>query len=313
MKRKLIFILSLLICSSLFGTEPVSIDFAGTDGEAFLYTDGESSYFVLPFVGEYAKLDESVFFVDSDGYSKFKYNGKTYVIIWGEEIQYKTSVFNTNGKIDYSLKNGVAARDRNIKSISASSFLSEKIKGNKINYSADNLYKCVSDLDHTFFIVNSHLPWVDGIDGDGIGETITIEYKEPVAGISMLNGYVELNKLSLYKENSRAKEIEIEDLQTGKKMSVLFEDKVYFKYIPFSEKTSSIKIQIKSVYPGSKYSDTCISAIVEHKYEYKSSLSTYLKNNKSSWTLEPQKVVLNDYFSGMDLFTNKYNPEEVEM
>src|SRR5215467_4901869 len=61
-------------------------------------------------------------------------------------------------------------------------------------------------------------PWAEGADGDGIGESITLNVKRPLPlyGILMRPGYWEYNNDSLWKKNNRigALEITLNDEQT---------------------------------------------------------------------------------------------------
>lgn len=282
----------------------------GEEGEAILYYTDEKLYFLLPYVGEYAELNRSMLAVDKDGFLKFKYKDKSLLIIDGQEITQYFTKFQNDGENKYTeSKDGFYSY--NIKSISASSSFSEVIKGQKIEYTPDNLYKCfdVGCKCHPYWWNDAHIPWVEGAKGYGIGETITVEYKKPRPAVSILNGYVDINNMKLYKENARLKEIEIEDLQTGKKQTVHFEDKVYFNYIAFEEETAKIKITIKDVYPGTKYSDTCVSAIIEHQWESGGASVDYFNKTISRLKKESTETVLDDYYSGRNLFTNKYQPD----
>ncbi len=321
MKKLVSSIILILLCSFfVFADELRSVVLSGTDEEptAFICYNNEEAFLILPYVGEYAKLDKSVFFVDKDGYLKFNYKNKKVTIVDSDinMFVFNFSQFKIDGKIQYPESDNSGfplAAAKNLKEITASSFLTEKINGREVKYSPDNLYKGIIYLDRVYSWNWEHLPWVEGAAGNGTGETITIEYNSPVIGFSILNGYVEEQNLKLYKENSRLKEIEIENLETGKKQTAEFEDRVYFKYIPLDEPAEKIKITIKDVYAGSKYSDTCVTAVHGHCYMDESYLKTYFENNKKDWHLESQETVLNDCFSGMDLWKNKYkisSPED---
>ena len=316
--KKLFLAIVLLCTSAVFADElrSIGIVYDGEDTLAFICYNNKEAYIVLPYVGEYAKLDKSVFFVDSDGYLKFNYKDNRFVILDSEinKFVFKLSSFQTDGKIEYPESDIIGfplTAAKNLKNISASSFLTEKISGCEIKYSPDNLYKGIIYLDREYGWNGEHLPWVEGVPGNGIGESITIEYDSPIIGLSILNGFVEEQKLKLYKENSRLKEIEIENLETGKKQTAKFEDRVYFKYIQLDESAERIKITIKDVYPGSKYSDTCVTVIHGHWYRDENYLETYFAENKSNWHLESQETVLNDCFSGMNLWENKYEDYEL--
>ena len=127
-----------------------------------------------------------------------------------------------------------------------------------------NLTRCfeIGCKCHPYWWNYAHIPWVEGAAGNGIGESVSVEFTKEMAGMSVLNGYTSLDKLKLYKENARVKEISLEDLINGDKWTVTFDDYVYFNYIEFPKKTTKIKMTINSVYEGTKYQDTCVSAIL---------------------------------------------------
>ena len=119
------------------------------------------------------------------------------------------------------------------------------------------------------------------IDGDtatawnvpnGPGEWIqfTASAEQAVKGIKILNGYTKFStgyNMWIYYANSRPKDIEI-SFSDGSKiihtMQDVFDQSNYiYQTIDFGEykKTSWVKIKINSIYPGSKWTDCCISEI----------------------------------------------------
>ena len=307
MKKTVALILCLLFSLQIFAIEVKNISIA-EEGTACLYYTSEEAYFGFPYVKKYAKLDRSMLAVDEDGFLKFKYKDKALLIIDGDMISQYFTKFQNDGENKYS-DNEKGFYNSNVKTISASSSFSENIKGRKISYTPDNLYKCFyagSCKCHPYWWNDAHIPWVEGAKGNGIGESITVEYKEPVYGISILNGYVDINNMKLYKENSRLKQIEVEDLETGKKKTVNFEDKVYFNYISFETPLTKLKITIKDVYKGTKYTDTCVSAILDNRWDIKGlntfeaseNIEAWLNKYKNEWYLESTQILLDDFFSG---------------
>ena len=108
-------------------------------------------------------------------------------------------------------------------------------------------------------------PWVENAAGPGIGEWIEFELDSPQSITYILNGFVDGNRMHLYKANSRIKEAEFTGwTEKGKeiKQNVHFEDFVYFKTVQFSEPVTRFRITIKDAYPGDKWQDTCISAVM---------------------------------------------------
>lgn len=106
--------------------------------------------------------------------------------------------------------------------------------------------------------------WTEGVNGDGIGEKVTIVCNgiATINRIIIHNGYCKSEKL--FYENNRVKKIKI-TFDNGESviadLSENFSDRV--TVIPVSTvQTSAITFEIMEVYKGSKYDDTCISEIV---------------------------------------------------
>lgn len=104
--------------------------------------------------------------------------------------------------------------------------------------------------------------WVEGSDGQGIDENFTVYFDDEydINGIIINSGYQKSE--TTYYNNSRPKEIEIMFSNTSK-MTVVLDDINTQQEIKFDEsiRTSGIVLTIKSVYPGDRYEDTCISEL----------------------------------------------------
>lgn len=104
--------------------------------------------------------------------------------------------------------------------------------------------------------------WVEGVTGHGIGEYILFEFDDEysVEGFEIFAGYQK--SYSLYKKNSRPKEIILE-FSDGTQETYKLEDSMEKQSIDFEDKkiTDFIKVIIRSVYEGNKYEDTVISEI----------------------------------------------------
>lgn len=306
---KKLFLISMLallgVC--VFAQNLKLIDLGG-EGESYLFFNDEELYLVLPYVGEYAKLDRKALNYDKDGFLKFNYKDKSLLIIDGDRMRQYFTDFQNDGENKYDDSND-GFHNYNIKNISASSSFSETIKGRKISYTPDNLGKCfyIGCKCHPYWWNYAHIPWVEGVAGNGTGESVTIEYEKDVCGISILNGYTDINNMKLFKENARIKTLLIEDCVSGKSQTVELEDKVYFYYVPV-ENTTKIRLTIKDVYPGTKYQDTCLSAVIDHTYQFNgNNRYDYFLRETKNLHLEPAETVLEDYFvKEIDLFKNKY-------
>ena len=148
-----------------------------------------------------------------------------------------------------------------ITNISASSELRE----NGITYSARNM-------------LERQLPWVEGVNGYGIGESLTLTvqcipndyFNYPFTGFIISNGFVNFEHPDLYRKNSRAKIIEV-IAPNGITKEYLLADTSLFQTIELPEdmimilnrniETFEYRIIIKDVYRGDLWEDTCINII----------------------------------------------------
>ena len=167
----------------------------------------------------------------------------------------------------------------------------------------------LSDIDESGEFQDCATAWVEGVDGDGIGEWVIVPvgtfYDEDVASklvnheisenlkitLCVLNGYQQ--NVDLYKKNNRVKDAKIsvyaaayscgqDDAYLLWNPDCIYEetitlnddiirnpgcfnttDHVFFVTLPEKYRNEScelyLKFEIKSVYKGTKYSDTCIS------------------------------------------------------
>ncbi len=122
-------------------------------------------------------------------------------------------------------------------------------KGNQ--YGPDNL-----------FDDNPATAWVEGSEGDGVGEAVIIRFPEPrtVSKLDILNGY---NKSrDIFSKNNRVRTIVVVD-SAGGRNEVQLSDNGNWQSISLdnSNLLSWIMIEIDTVYRGSKYRDTAISEL----------------------------------------------------
>ena len=105
-------------------------------------------------------------------------------------------------------------------------------------------------------------PWVEGRPGDGIGSKIIIKGKEEISVLIISNGF-DSHKKEHYYNNNRVKRIVILDLNNKQRIAVaeLSDSPEPFEiYLPFD--SNHIQLEIKSVYKGEKYEDTCLNYIL---------------------------------------------------
>ena len=156
------------------------------------------------------------------------------------------------------------------KNITVSSFLAENTKNGKWEYNGKDVerFPIVETFDSEYRYIS--MPWVEGVEGDGIGEWIEVEVaSNPKYGtkyLMVLNGFVDVRRPHLYKENNRIKEATLictPSIGNGDpfEIKINFEDFVYVKKIEFEKPCIKVKIRIDSVYEGEKYEDTCITSI----------------------------------------------------
>lgn len=248
----------------------------GEEDESVIYFDDSELYFMLPYERKMMKMDRNLLAYDTDGFFKLTFNGRQALIIDGPIMKQLFAKFRTDGVNTYdrytnsedTTGDDSPFRSYNVKSITASSTLKEKQYGHDIVYAPINLFRAfeIGCRCHPYWWNNAHIPWVEGVKGNGINETISIEFNTPVWGFSILNGYADVQNMKLYKENSRVKKLKVEDLTNDLEYSMDFEDKVYFNYLDLALPSESLKLTILEVYEGTKYQDTCISAMVENIY-----------------------------------------------
>jgi hypothetical protein len=130
----------------------------------------------------------------------------------------------------------------------ASSYLKE----GEISYIAENIGKN-NIIGH---------PWVEGVNGNGIDENLLLKHTGAKA-IFISIGFVSYKKPYLYKQNSRPKKIRL-SVESIFSIEIDLDDTPNFQTIilPKRLKDEILKLEIIDVYPGTKYEDTCINAIL---------------------------------------------------
>lgn len=138
-------------------------------------------------------------------------------------------------------------RMRDVKDVSASSYLSEE--------NIKHVPERIMDGDTT-------TAWVEGVDGNGEGESITFTFGDlyAVSDIKIWNGYQKSE--DLYYKNARPAELELE-FSDGSTERISLQDMAsgFQEFALERHVTSYVKVKIVSTYDGSKYEDTVISEI----------------------------------------------------
>jgi hypothetical protein len=110
-------------------------------------------------------------------------------------------------------------------------------------------------------------PWAEGVEGDGIGESITLNVKRPLPlyGILIQPGYYDYDNKGPWQKNNRVAALEItlndEHTFTENIPDELFERPYLIRVRDYAKPVNKIKLVIKGVHRGTQFRDTCISLI----------------------------------------------------
>ena len=150
-----------------------------------------------------------------------------------------------------------------IKDMIVPSSLRETIRGEEVVYGTDFYkYRWVYESGRVYpqmDYLDGVPPWVEAEPGNGTGLEFEVLFSEPVDNIVFLNGFVDMQRKHLYKQNARMQTIQIEG--DGFTREFTFIDQVRFQEIQFPKKTEKIKVTVVSVYSGSIYEDMAISGM----------------------------------------------------
>jgi hypothetical protein len=103
-------------------------------------------------------------------------------------------------------------------------------------------------------------PWADGVSGNGIGQKIRIQGSRTIRGFVIINGYIDYNKPHLFEQNNRVKRIRVYTGQSYRDIEL--QDSPRIQVIELDTGAQNIEIEILEIYRGSKYDDTCLTAVV---------------------------------------------------
>lgn len=124
---------------------------------------------------------------------------------------------------------------------------------NEIDYKAENAHDW-----------SLRTAWIEGVKGDGIGESITYRFSEgtpPITTVDVYNGYAKSEKT--WRDNSRVKQLKL--YINGQPYALLnLKDTYQLQTFDIGEHPGSgtfLKFEITDVYKGDKYDDTAISEI----------------------------------------------------
>ena len=309
--KKLIFIFTFLFCTFIivFAQSITSeIRYFEIDEYKYLIFSENKIYFIDEYENKYTIFPESSYYLGEDGYYRLKikknmtlYRTDELVLIGGKYFQDIFSKSNHDGTKEWSNFEENDEWDsvyfRSVKNISSSKYLTEFVNGKLIEYKPKNLYttygvfcKC-----HQYSWNSNSIPWAVRIIDEEIEPYVEIEYNSPIRVLSVLNGFVDINNLKLFKENNRPYIITVIDIENNYEFDINIPDYVYFSEISFQKETKHIKLVIKDVYRGSKYNDTCITGLVnEGGYSDKYYLNK-LNNSINEYEEIPYKLYVGSY------------------
>jgi hypothetical protein len=110
-------------------------------------------------------------------------------------------------------------------------------------------------------------PWAEGAEGDGIGESITLNVRRPLPlyGILLRSGYYDYDNKDPWLKNNRVAALEItlndEHTFTESIPDEHFERPYLIRIRDYTKPVTKIKMVIKGVYRGTQFRDTCISFV----------------------------------------------------
>jgi hypothetical protein len=110
-------------------------------------------------------------------------------------------------------------------------------------------------------------PWAEGAEGDGIGESITLNVRRPLPlyGILIQPGYYDYGNKEPWLKNNRvaALEITLNDERTFTETipDEIFQRPYLIRVGDYTKPVTKIKMVIKGVHRGTQFRDTCISLV----------------------------------------------------
>ena len=110
-------------------------------------------------------------------------------------------------------------------------------------------------------------PWAEGVEGDGVGESITLDVKRalPLYGILIRPGYYDSEEKDPWFKNNRVASLEVtlneEHTFTESIPDERFEEPYLIRVRGYAKPVKKVKLVIKAVHPGTEFHDTCISLV----------------------------------------------------
>jgi hypothetical protein len=129
------------------------------------------------------------------------------------------------------------------------------------------------DKEHKYDAANikSHFgqegTWAEGVGGDGIGESLTLDVKRalPLYGILIRPGYYNFEHKDLWSKNNRVAALEItlndEHIINEPIPDERLDEPYLIRVRNYTKPVNKVKLVIKAVHRGTQYHDTCISLV----------------------------------------------------
>ncbi|WP_319531897.1 NADase-type glycan-binding domain-containing protein [uncultured Cohaesibacter sp.] len=133
--------------------------------------------------------------------------------------------------------------------------------------------------------------WCEGVRGPGVGEWVEFSTRPgtTIRKFELMNGY-QKSQRSFY-DNARAREIAVET-DSGFRKTFLLADRFGIQTIELGKwyDVKRLKITIRSVYPGSKYDDLCLSNLSINFEDIREFEWQDLQRSETMSIPEPQRV-----------------------
>ena len=124
------------------------------------------------------------------------------------------------------------------------------------------------DVDNLKLAAYNDKAWAEGVEGDGIGETITLKSRRPLPldTILIMPGYNSRENKTLWGKNNRVAELEV-TLNDEHTFTTKIPDEKFAKDYPvpvrdYAKPVTTVKLTIKAIHKGTAARDTCISSLV---------------------------------------------------
>lgn len=116
---------------------------------------------------------------------------------------------------------------------------------------------------NNLFDGNLATAWVEGVSGNGSGERIVLAFDRPrqLAGFEIVNGYTK--NRDIFGKNARVRTARV-TLSSGDSQIISLPDTMRASSFSFAQPVEAtwLELQIESVFPGSRYTDTAVSEFV---------------------------------------------------